>query len=357
MSLSKNLWDIACEPTMRGYTIEWMEPDYFILSRREVLYEARSLHERLVKIGTYPRAFWKNSAARFRPFQRLLRHLYYNVLKLPDGSLFLTFGRSIGIYAHGSVHTINGFIRPSRILRSGCAMDKNGIVFLGEYLNNPERSPIRVYRYIPGSTRLEVVYTFQAGAIRHVHGIYRDPYTEDLWCVTGDRGSECRILRTIDDFRHLETVGEGDESWRCVSLLFSRDAIYYATDSEFQQNRIYRIDRETGKRNELGNIDGPVYYSYRLNNDLFFGVTAELCPGQKGSTHKGRSASLWHIDKDDKIQKLLSFEKDTLPVKYFMPGTLHFPRGPGLTGRFYVHCVGLKDVDNLTSRIEKKVGE
>lgn len=353
MSLAEKSWDIAPEPLLQGYSIEWLEPDYFVLSRREELYEAHALHEKFVKIGTYPTLFWKKSVARYRPFQRLFRHMYYNVLKLPNGNLFLTFDRGIGLYIDGNIHPIDDLARPCRLLRSGCAIDKNGNVFFGEYLSNSERGPIQVYRYIPGNTRLEVAYTFQPGTIRHVHGIYYDPYSESLWCVTGDRGSECRILRTVDSFRHLETIGQGDESWRCVSLLFSEDAVYYATDSEFQQNRIYRINRKTGQRDALGNIDGLVYYSCNLGNDLFFGVSAELCPGQKGPIHKGRAASLWHVAEDDKIQKLCSFEKDILPVKYFMPGTLHLPGGPGMTTMFYFHCVGLRGADNLTYRIKK----
>lgn len=347
-------WDIVPETTISGYTIEWAEPNYFILSRREMLYEACSLNSHVTLLGAYPCAFWKSRAALFRLFQRLFRHMYYNVLKLPDESVFLTFDRSVGLYSGGNIRLLTGQMRPCRVLRSGCAVDKNGVVFLGEYLDNKQRSPIRIYQYVQGSMQIEVVYTFPANSIRHIHGIYSDPYTKDLWCVTGDYGNECRILRTPDSFRHLEIIGEGDESWRCVSLLFAENALYYATDSEFQQNRIYRIDRKTGKRDELANLDGLVYYSYALGEDLFFGVTAELCPWQKGSAHKGRSASLWHVSEDGNIQKLIAFEKDHLSVKYFMPGTLHFPRGPGLLTTFYFHCVGLNGTDNLTYRVSKR---
>ena len=345
---------MAPEVKIRGYTIEWAEPDYFILSRREVLYKATSLDGSFVRLGAYPCTPWKNGVAKIRLCQRLFRHMYYNVLKLPDGCLFLTFGRSIGLYANGNINLVDGLVRPCRVLRSGCAVDQNGTVFFGEYLGNEKRDPVSVYRYIPGSSRLELAYTFPAGSIRHVHGIFQDPYTAELWCVTGDRGQECRVLRTVDSFRNLEIVGEGDETWRCVGLLFTQDAIYYATDAEFQTNRIFRIDRKSGRRDEIGSVDGPVYYSYILGNDLFFGVSAELCPWQKGPVHKGRSASLWHVSEDGQIHKLLSFEKDLFSVRYFMPGTLHFPNGPGQTTKLYIQCVGLKGADNLTYRIRRK---
>ena len=108
------------------------------------------------------------------------------------------------------------------------------------------------------------------------------------------------MLRTRDGFESVEVVGEGDESWRCVSVVFTERAIYYATDSEFQRNRIYRLDRISGERREIGEIDGPVYVGKAVGPDVFFCVTAELCPSQIG-----RSATLWHVDEKDALRPVL----------------------------------------------------
>jgi hypothetical protein len=43
--------------------------------------------------------------------------------------------------------------------------------------------------------------------------------------LTGDAGSECRIMRTEDGFASVETVGEGDETWRAVSVLFDENKL------------------------------------------------------------------------------------------------------------------------------------
>ena len=146
--------------------------------------------------------------------------------------------------------------RTGRVLRSACALADDGNVYFGEYFQNPEREPIHVYRYTPGAPKLETVYTFPAGAVRHVHGIYRDPYTSRLWCLTGDRGDECRFLTTDDGFRSVDLVGSGDETWRCVSAQFTRDHVYYGTDAEFQTNHLYRFHRASGDRETLVEIDG-----------------------------------------------------------------------------------------------------
>jgi hypothetical protein len=342
-------WDVALEPAVSGYTIEWAEPDFFLLTRGELLYQARSLQGPFTRLGAYPGALWKRGIRHLRPLQRLLRHMYYNVLRLPNGDLFLTFARSIGVYADGRLSPLGGIARPCRVLRAGCAVDKHGDVYFGEYLANRDRHPVHIYRYTPGNRHVDVVYTFPAGAIRHVHGVYHDPYTDALWCVAGDKESECRMLRTNDGFQTLEVIGKGDETWRCVSLLFTDGAVYYSMDAEFVSNWIYRIDRHSGRRDVLGRVDGPVYYSYAFGKELFFAVTAELCPSQQG-----RSASLWHISAGGDLQRVFAVEKDWLPVKYFMPGTLHFPRGPGLATEFYFHCVGLSAADNRTYRVRRQ---
>jgi hypothetical protein len=128
-----------------------------------------------------------------------------------------------------------------------------------------------------------------------------------------------------------------------VSLAFTERAIYYATDSEFRTNQIYRIERTTGERRLLGEIDGPVYVGKAIGEDVFFAVTAELCPSQVG-----RSATLWHVDASDRLSRCAAFDKDALHVVVFMVGTLHLARGPGFPDRFFMHGVALRGADNRT---------
>jgi hypothetical protein len=216
-------------------------------------------------------------------------------------------------------------------------------MFFGEYFDNRDRDEVHVYRLDPASSESQVAHCFTPRSIRHVHGVYRDPYTTDLWCLTGDRGRECQMLRTRDCFSTLDVVGTGDESWRAVSIQFTEDAIVYGTDAEFSQNCIYRIDRRTGDRELLGPINGPVYYSCRDGSDLFFAVAAEACP-----SHTDRCAALWCVTNAGRLERVVTLKKDSWHTKYFMPGTLHFPAGPGIAGRIYFHAVGLSGADNRT---------
>ncbi len=300
--------------------------------------------------GTVPAPLWKQAAASLRLGQRLLRFMAYNALPLPDGSLFVTFGKRYGILSGGDFHSIGGIEKPGRALRGACAQGRDGMIYFGEYITGRKRVPISVYACGTGSKCAGTVHKFEVGEVRHVHGIYCDPYTGDLWCLTGDLPEECRIIKTSDYFKSMEIIGSGDETWRAVSVQFRKDAVYYATDAEFGANYIYRIDRKTCRRDMLTRVDGPVYYSRSVGDDLLFCVTAELCPSQKGT-----EATLWHVDPDDNVNKVYSVGKDLFAykkfVKFFLPGLLNFPAGPGLDHETYFNAAALRGIDNMTFRI------
>lgn len=344
-------WRAFAESSLDGYQVEWEEEGELLVSRRNRLFRTPSPGSPLAPIGVFPASAWRARLSRLRPAQRLLRFLYYNVHKLPDGRLFASFDKSVGVAADGRFEVIEGLVRPCRILRSGCALGRDGNVYFGEYISNPGHGEaIHLYRYRPASDRLDVVRRFPPGYVRHIHGIHADPYSDGLWCVSGDLDAECRMLRSRDGFETVEVVGEGDESWRCVSLVFTERAIFYATDSEFVRNRVYRIDRATGERRALGEIDGPVYVGKAVGQEVFFCVTAELCPSQIG-----RSATLWHVDEKDHLTRCVSFEKDALHAGYFMVGTLHLARGPGFADRFYMHGVALRGADDRTFVVRREL--
>lgn len=336
-------WVLQRQPEIADRVVEWAEPGNFILSRREMLFRADSAEGPFRRLSRYPTPRWRRHLTRLRPVQRLLRQMFYNVQPLADGTLFLTFGKTVGVLEGDRIRVLGGMPRPASVLRSASAIARNGDVYFGEYLPNKDRGPVRIYRYRPGASSVETVHTFPAGSIRHVHGIYQDPFSDRLWCTTGDIGNEARIMFTTDGFASLETLGGGDESWRCVSLQFTEQAIYYGMDAEFERNRLFRVDRTTNQRRELGQLDGPVYYSCALGRDLFFAVTAELCPSQLG-----RHATLWHVAPDDSVGRALTVSKDMLSVRYFMPGLFCFPRGPGLSKKIYLHFQGLRGTDNQT---------
>ena len=343
------MWKVEENTSLKGFAAEWTEPGIHLFTRGEKLYQTTSLEQpSLEYLGAFPTPSWRRHCSTLRPIQRMLRGFFYNVVPIANNEIFLSYGRDIGIYRDGNIRLLNGLVRKCRILRSACAKDANGDIYFGEYFNNPDRESLNIYKYDVRSSRLNVVYQFSPGAVRHIHAIYFDPFDNCLWCLTGDLPGECRILRSFDGFSTLEDVGQGDETWRAVSLLFTKEAIYYGMDAEYQKNHVYRWDRKTQKRLDLGQVDGPIYYSTKCESNLFFGVTAEKCPSQLS-----QAATLWCIEDGHSLFKIKSYEKDFYNYRYFMNGTIHFPQGRH-SDEILFNGVGLKGADNRTFRVYRR---
>jgi hypothetical protein len=340
-------WTVQEIPDLRGYTVEWAEPGNYFLSRRNVIYRSTDLKPPFEKFATISAPSWKQLASSFRLAQRLLRFMVTNVVPLKDDDIFVTFDKSVGSIRDGRYQELPGLARPCRVLRSACAVDGNGDVYFGEYLANDERGEMRIYRYSSGSNLIEVAYTFPANSIKHIHGIYFDRFTDSLICLTGDDDSECRIIRSRDGFRTMEIVGEGDETWRAVSILFSESSMFYGTDAEYRANEIFRYDRASGERTSLGEVNGTVFYSKQLGDELFFATTAENAPSQTENV-----AAIWNVTANGSLQEIAKFHKDSWHGTLFMFGTIHFPYTNAVDDALYFSLVGVKE-DNRTFKISK----
>jgi hypothetical protein len=335
-------------PELKGFTVEYAEEENYYLSRQNVLYHSTNLRPPFKKVAVIEAPFWKQVASKIRLAQRLLRFQVTNVLPLANGDLFVTFDKSVGIVRDGEYQTLKGLERPCRVLRSACSSDENGNIFFGEYLANDERGEMRIYRYEAGSESLEVAYTFPPNSIKHIHGIYFDEFTKSLFCLTGDDLHECQILQSFDGFQTVETVGQGDETWRAVSLLFNEDSLFYGMDAEFRTNHIYQFNRETNERKSLGEVSGTVFYSKKLGDDLFFTTTAENAPSQKENV-----AAIWHPTKDGVCREIVKFQKDFWHPTLFQFGTIHFPSVNKHNSKLYFHLVGVNE-DNKTFCLEER---
>lgn len=333
-----------------GFTVEWTNGTEFILSKRNLLFHTNSLENssHFRYLGKFPFSFALETISSFRLARRLLRAYFYNVLVLEgENRIFTTFKDSIGIFDFdGNFQPIKGLKRKTKVLRGACALDQKGGIYFGEYLSNDDKSSVHIYFLPKGSSELEIVHTFSPKEVRHIHGIYYDPYTNNLWCTTGDLKHECKIIFTSDGFNSIKVLGEGDESWRAVSLLFDHNYIYYGTDSEYITNRLFKVEKSTGIRKELSTLPGPVYYSSSLGNYKIFAVTAEGCPSQNKN-----SASLWTL-KDDKLEKIYEVNKDIWDLKYFMFGTIHFNYSyKEKSSELFCYFNSLEKVDNTSIKL------
>ncbi len=339
-------WTIEPVPELSGYAVEWAETGNFYLSRRNQIFHSENLKPPFKQIAAIDAPAWKTAASNFRLAQRVLRFMVTNVVPLANGDLFVTFDKSVGIIRDGKYQELKGLERPCRVLRFGCATDKKGDIFFGEYLANTERGEMRIYRYSTGANSLEIAYTFPKNSIRHIHGLYYDSFTDSIFCLTGDDDKECCFWQSSDGFESINNAGGGDETWRAVSVLFDEKSFYYGMDAEYRTNHIYKVERKNLERKSLGEVSGTVFYSKKIGADLFFTTTAENAPSQTENV-----AGLWHVDENDNLQNLISFKKDRWHPTLFMFGTIHFPYANKLEDELYFQLVGVEE-DNQTFRIK-----
>lgn len=199
-------------------------------------------------------------------------------------------------------------------------------LFWGEYFGNEKREALHIYGSEDGGRHFEPVYTFPAGSIRHVHGLFYDPYEDKIWVTTGDLEHEAAIWFTDKSFQSLQQVLGGSQQQRAVQLLFTKQFVYYGTDIPEEQNYLYRLERKTGKVERLQAVDSSVFYSCRVGSYLFFSTVVE--PSRVNTT---RDACIWGSADGESWQIIARFRKDIWSMKYFQYGQIRFPSGQNLS--------------------------
>lgn len=343
--MNKKIEIICLKNELKNKFVEWQDKERIIFSKGNKLFFSDNNFKNISLIGKFPTNFFIELLSKISIARRLLRYYYYNVYPLNKNRIFVTFRKTLGVFEDNKFCSLNGLVRPARFLRNACAKDKKGGMYLGEYITNLSRDHIHIYYLPPDSLDLKIVYTFKKNTVRHIHGIYKDPFSNEFWILTGDVENECKVLKTSDGFKTITTVGSGNENWRAVSIQFTKDNVYFGTDAEFNQNYIFKINRKSFKSSVVSKINGPVYYSGKIKEQIFFIVTAEGCPSQIEN-----KASIWQLNKDDTASLLKSYTKDMLPIQ-FMPGTIHLANG--ITEDYiYGYGIGLKNLNHKSIKIK-----
>lgn len=90
--------------------------------------------------------------------------------------------------------------------------------------------------------------------IGHIHAVNYDWMNDVLYCTTGDIDRHCRLWYSLDKGDTWQAVpnavgalsgnaqAEG-QKWRFVNMIFTKDYIYWATDSFFYEHNLMRIRR------------------------------------------------------------------------------------------------------------------
>lgn len=186
-----------------------------------------------------PVSFLDRALGFFRVTRRLMRLDMCNVF-LSKGKGGLIIIRN-GVVYHYNVEkeklTKTLKLKQCRsILHQSMCETNEGYLYFGEYGMNPKRDSVNVYRSQDNGKSWEIIYTFPAGKIRHVHGCYFDKYSNKIWTLTGDFEGENIIQCSDLDFKKIETFGDGSQSYRAVSLFFTKKEVHWMMDSPLEKS-------------------------------------------------------------------------------------------------------------------------
>ena len=239
-----------------------------------------------------------------------------------------------------------GALRQCRnVLHGGVAVTPRGI-YLGEYGRNPHRRSVPIYRSSDGGRSWTVAYEFAAGSIRHVHGVFPDPYADRLWIPTGDRVGECYLVSADYDFTDVVRYGDGSQAWRAVTLFFEPDRIVWGMDSERETSYLQIFDRRTATLTRGRAFPGPVWYGKRLaGGPALVQTTVEIGAGvQRPQACVFASSDLLEW------REIACFDKDAWPLRWCRFGVVAFAGGHQTAEDFVVFGDALKGLDGQVFR-------
>ena len=225
----------------------------------------------------------------------------------------------------------------------------SGNIYFGEYFQNMEKQAVNIYCSEDNARTWRIAYTFEAGNINHIHGLFFDKYTNRIWVATGDRENECIIGYTEDEFKTFVEVFRGGQEYRTCQLFFYKDFIVFGTDTQYQQNVIKKFDRKTLEITELQKVQGSVIKGGQVGDVAFISTTVE-----PSKVNTDRWAHLWVTKDGLHWEERYKAKKDWLPATLFQFGTFEFPQYYGIEKleRLYFSGRALKGLDGKTTYID-----
>jgi len=278
-----------------------------------------------------------------------MRDGFHALVVLPSGELIAALPGVIATLRPGEREFRITYVlqRGTRPLNIAAAPD--GRVFWGEYFDNLGRDAVHVYGSHDRGASWRVVYSFEKGAIRHVHNIVYDRWADCFWVLTGDVGSECRILRVSLDWTRIESVISGNQQARAVAAVPKEDGLYFASDTPLEQNYIYRLDRKASLA-RLAEIHASVLCGCTVGDAVFFTTMVE-----PSAVNLDRAVSVYGSARGSDWARSESWRKDWWPTTLFQYGNAFLATGNNSTNLLAITTVAVEgcDMEGSVWRVEE----
>jgi hypothetical protein len=294
-------------------------------------------------VARYVPAWWRNLSVSSRLTFRLFRDGFHALATLASGHMVAAVPGAILTLPPGKTEfeLSHRVLRGTRPLHITATPDDR--IFWGEYFDNPARAEVHIFASTDHGSTWDVAYTFPRGAVRHVHNIVYDEWANCLWVLTGDNGSECRILRASCDFKTVDVVLSGQQPARAVALLPTSNGLYFSSDTPLESNHVYHLDH-VGNLAEVAPLSSSSIYGCRAGSGIFFSTMVE-----PSRTNRDTNVRLYGSLDGSRWCDLTQWKKDSWPMSLFQYGNAVLPDGTNATDLLAVTTVAVKRDDLKTS--------
>lgn len=295
------------------------------------------------QVGQYHPNAWRSVTSSSRLASRLFRDGFHALVALSSGDLVGAVPNAIVTLAPEATE----FRLSHRLLRGTrplhLAITPGDHLFWGEYFDNPRRDEVHIYASTDRGGHWDVAYTFPKGTVRHVHNIVYDEWENCFWVLTGDYGSECRILRASCDFKTADVVLSGNQQTRSAALVSTRDALFFSSDTPFEINHVHRLDRR-GNLSTVATLNSSSIYGCSVGNAVFFSTMAE-----PSVINSDRNVRLYGSSDGIRWHRVLQRKKDYWPMGWFQYGNAFLPDGKNTTPLLAVTTIAVEHADLETT--------
>lgn len=281
---------------------------------------------------------------RFRLCRQALRVGIHHLLPLNDGNILVSLKRRTLILSpEGNIVNTFDTYQGNKPGHQGICVTPKGIIFFAEYLLNSDRTKaVNLYRSDDNGMTFDIVKTFPAGDIRHLHFVKWDPYEECLWLGTGDYGKdnmENRLYRSDDNGGTWTLIGSGSQDWRAIGVCFTPDYLVWGTDAGSCPDTVHlvRMERQTKQLDVLEDMEGPCHGCATFKDGRVLFST-----GVEGGENEKDALARLKLFNGKSTDELWKRRKDIWPliVQY---GVMRFPLGTENCERIVFTTMGLKN--------------
>ena len=220
-------------------------------------------------------------------------------------------------------------------------------VVVGDYTPNPKRKAVSLYQRSADSI-WRCAYSFPAGTVRHIHGVFANREAQKVYILTGDEDKESGIWLAEDNFKSVKPLLVGSQQYRACQMIAENGQMLYMTDAPSEKNGIYRVT--DGHAEKIAELEGTCIYGTVAGSKGIFSTTCEpdahaknridyWLSNKPGQGINGRSLSVFTLSADGTVERIAQFEHDGLPLRLFQYGTVTFTNVQNGNVYFSPHCV------------------